>query len=716
MSSKLTVSRLRDELEKRGLDTTGLKPVLASRLDEAIAEEEAASKDGHKDGANGEKRKRSSDSPPSEEERKNTKRLKVEDVGGMTAKELKEALSQRDLSTSGKKGELVERLTDAVEAEAKASKPVVDGKVDGKVDEEEDESIKVEDLSTMNVKEIKEALSTRGLSTSGKKSDLIDRLTEALESKNGASTDKNATKDDQDAKVVVLKKGRAVLDQYIDDRIKNSYHVYEGKLYNQMEVFDAMLNQTNVGGNNNKFYVLQILEADSGKNYYVFLRWGRVGVKGQQKLFGPMGDVSAAIAEFQTKFYEKTKNHWHERHQFVAYPNKYTWIEMDYEEDSDKKPMDQDSKDEKVELKKPVAVKPSKLDWRVKEFVDLVCNVSMMQQQMMEIGYDARKMPLGKLSKSTILKGYEVLKRLAAALDDKSTSSKREIQELSSEFYTVIPHDFGFKHMSQFIIDTVQKLKKKLEMVEALGEIEVATKLLVNDTPEDEDPAYTHYKRLNCELQPLDTASEEFELIKQYVEKTHGQTHSGYKLELLNVFKLQREGESDRFQSFEKTPNRMLLWHGSRLSNWTGILSQGLRIAPPEAPVTGYMFGKGVYFADMVSKSANYCCTSPSDPVGVLLLSEVALGNMNELFHADYNANDLPIGKLSTKGVGRTVPDPKEFKTLEDGVVVPVGSPVPSNQQQASLMYNEYIVYDVSQIRMRYLLQVRFNYGSRRKY
>jgi poly [ADP-ribose] polymerase len=36
-------------------------------------------------------------------------------------------------------------------------------------------------------------------------------------------------------------------------------------------------------------------------------------------------------------------------------------------------------------------------------------------------------------------------------------------------------------------------------------------------------------------------------------------------------------------------------------------LSQGLRIAPPEAPVTGYMFGKGIYFADMVSKSANYC-------------------------------------------------------------------------------------------------------------
>ena len=56
--------------------------------------------------------------------------------------------------------------------------------------------------------------------------------------------------------------------------------------------------------------------------------------------------------------------------------------------------------------------------------------------------------------------------------------------------------------------------------------------------------------------------------------------------------------------------------------------SQGLRIAPPEAPVTGYMFGKGVYFADMVSKSANYCNITRSNNTGLLLLCDVALGNM----------------------------------------------------------------------------------------
>ena len=41
----------------------------------------------------------------------------------------------------------------------------------------------------------------------------------------------------------------------------------------------------------------------------------------------------------------------------------------------------------------------------------------------------------------------------------------------------------------------------------------------------------------------------------------------------------------------------------------------------------GYMFGKGIYFADMVSKSANYCVASKSNPVGLLLLCDVALGN-----------------------------------------------------------------------------------------
>jgi poly [ADP-ribose] polymerase 2/3/4 len=66
----------------------------------------------------------------------------------------------------------------------------------------------------------------------------------------------------------------------------------------------------------------------------------------------------------------------------------------------------------------------------------------------------------------------------------------------------------------------------------------------------------------------------------------------------------------------------MLLWHGSRVSNFGGILSQGMRIAPPEAPVSGYLFGKGIYLADMAEKSINYC-RSYGQPTALILLLEV---------------------------------------------------------------------------------------------
>lgn len=75
------------------------------------------------------------------------------------------------------------------------------------------------------------------------------------------------------------------------------------------------------------------------------------------------------------------------------------------------------------------------------------------------------------------------------------------------------------------------------------------------------------------------------------------------------------------------------------------------------------MFGKGVYFADMSSKSANYCFPQKSKP-GLLVLAEVALGNQEKLLNADYNADRLPPGKHSVMGLGAVGPDPSGNLTL----------------------------------------------------
>ena len=62
---------------------------------------------------------------------------------------------------------------------------------------------------------------------------------------------------------------------------------------------------------------------------------------------------------------------------------------------------------------------------------------------MKKLGYDDKKMPLGKLAPQIIKKGYEALNKINKELNKKN-SNRNELQELSSEFYTYIPHDIGF--------------------------------------------------------------------------------------------------------------------------------------------------------------------------------------------------------------------------------------------------------------------------------
>jgi len=325
---------------------------------------------------------------------------------------------------------------------------------------------------------------------------------------------------------------------------------------------------------------------------------------------------------------------------------------------------------------------------------------------MVEFEIDLKKMPLGKLSRKQIEKAYTVLTELTQLLQSGGTPAK--FLDASNRFYTLIPHDFGMKKPTP--LDNEEIIKQKIEMLDNLLEIEVAYNMLKGAEGDDsKDVLDVHYEKLKTDIEYLEKSEEDFKRITEYVKNTHAATHNQYDLEVLEAFKVSRHGEKTRFKPFRQLHNRKLLWHGSRVTNFAGILSQGLRIAPPEAPVTGYMFGKGVYFADMVSKSANYCCAYKNNPIGIMLLCEVALGNMHELTHSDF-ITKLPPGKHSTKGIGRTAPDPAMTVKLDDGLEIPLGPGVTTSHQATSLLYNEYIVYDVAQINIKYLLKMNFKW------
>ena len=97
-------------------------------------------------------------------------------------------------------------------------------------------------------------------------------------------------------------------------------------------IWDANLNQTNAGKNNNKFYRIQLVENAAGA-YHTWTRWGRVGEHGANAVLGG-GDFGSAMAAFEKKFKDKSGHKWADR---LNEPkaNKYTYIERNYEADSE---------------------------------------------------------------------------------------------------------------------------------------------------------------------------------------------------------------------------------------------------------------------------------------------------------------------------------------------------------------------------------------------
>ncbi|KFB53219.1 AGAP003230-PA-like protein [Anopheles sinensis] len=459
-------------------------------------------------------------------------------------------------------------------------------------------------------------------------------------------------------------------------------------------IYNCVLNKVDIQQDKNSYYKLQVLEADQGKKYWLFRSWGRIGTTiGGTKVESFKTSYDAMTA-FEDLFEEKTGHEW-ERHdsRYQKHPGMFFPIEIDYSE----KKMKRLAEESKIK---------SKLAPSVQDLVRMLFDVDAMNRVMLEFELDMEKMPLGKLSQRQLQSAMKILSEISDLIGSGGTNA--QFIDASNRFYSFIPHNFGVS--APKVLDTLEQVKEKQTMLESLLEIEFAYSLL--NSGEEENGKNTldvHYQQLKTEIEPLERKSEEFALLEQYVRNTHAATHTTYELEIEEIFRIKRKGEDRRFQPFRKLHNRKLLWHGSRLTNFVGILTHGLKIAPPEAPVTGYMFGKGIYFADMVSKSANYCCTNSADPKGLMLLCEVALGDMQEYTQAHY-VTKLPTGKHSVKGIGRTQPDPTASHKRPDGVEIPLGKGVTDEKTKSSLLYNEFIVYDVGQVNCQYLFKMNFKY------
>lgn len=458
--------------------------------------------------------------------------------------------------------------------------------------------------------------------------------------------------------------------------------IYTDFVYDDKKTpFACALNYSDIKANTNKAYVMQLATRDN-KVFFLFTKGGRVGI-GSAVSVQCFFDRDIAIKSFVKQFINKTGISWSKRFDedidtVSISKGQYQFIAMKYA-----------IPQAQIEVVKHVS---PKLDKAVDNLMDIIFNHKLYDSVAAQYKLDTAKLPLGALSMTQIDKAMKILGMIKETLVSKTDHER--LTELSSLFYTTIPTSAGTKGLT--CIDTKELLSDKYQLLEVLKDLSYVSRSVGMSH-------YDKYLSLKTEIK-LVTDSSVLRLINDYVSTNYGSTHH-VQLKVDQIFQLSKESEQKHFKKWENLHNRQLLWHGTRAENMVGILTTGLRINPAGVTTTGKMFGNGLYFANSSSKSAGYISYSNNRHKAFMFLCEIALGTTYDLVNAT-NVTSLPSGKHSVRGVGKWQPEAGTHKIMPDGLIVPIGQ-LKQSSPSNYLNYDEFIVYDTSQIRMRYLVMFK---------
>lgn len=203
--------------------------------------------------------------------------------------------------------------------------------------------------------------------------------------------------------------------------------------------------------NNNKYYIIQLLRGLDGTIYH-HTRYGRVG-NSQGNTLDPVRDLEDGIEAYRITYKKKTAKSkgYKEIEMKLGAPDKYEDVHPD---------LDNISKGKTAE-----SYPESKLDKRIQRLLAFINDRNLMEKSVTQVGYDIQKLPLGQLSDETVKDGYKSLRQIENILmkiEKKKTTLSKEmpkLKELTNQFYTSIPHNFGMSKMRNFIIDNEDMLK-----------------------------------------------------------------------------------------------------------------------------------------------------------------------------------------------------------------------------------------------------------------
>jgi poly [ADP-ribose] polymerase len=434
-------------------------------------------------------------------------------------------------------------------------------------------------------------------------------------------------------------------------------------------------NQTNTDSNNNKFYSLELQKSSTGK-WRVYSNYGRVSdteYSGVVGVFGP-GTESEARAFFEWKFKSKVR------------PSKgykeIEFIKAKVGSPGARQVAKKLNESEVPEEKKKKAAKKSgkklpdvKLHPVVERLVDQWYRDNthtITSNAAVTITSDGIETPLGILSFSQINKGRTILTDLADAIKNKD---KPEIGKLTGHYYSNIPAKLGSKISESDWIDSDQAVIHHTNVLQAMEDaLEIGGETLTGTFNQK-------FHELNADIQFLEKTDPEWKRINDKIQKTRGHNHRGTSSKVVNVLQVRLGADAGRYESCSVS-NEDELFHGSRNGNILGITCKGLLIAPPEAPVTGYLFGKGIYLADSSTKSLNYSSGfwgGARNNNCFLFIVKAKLGKQLKMYGTGYDAPQQCKRKGCDSAWG-----------------------VKGNY----LIHNEFIVYTIQQARITHIVEI----------
>lgn len=435
---------------------------------------------------------------------------------------------------------------------------------------------------------------------------------------------------------------------------------------------------TDLSGNNNKFYQMELHEA--GGQHRVYSCYGRTGKNGVREERMPSSEHEANAC-FDAIVHEKTTRK-RERYTEVKVATTARGSEVGRQMlHSD------DIKKDKIQIQGNVAVAAGpKLSPSVVRLVERLYAEAgqTVRGQLNASLQTTAENPLGTLTLGQIEAGKQVLDEVNSVLVGRPNlvgSIDRRLIELSNQFYSAIPQSIPMRPrdsvgadrwLRTYTLNNPTLLDEKRDLLDLLSDVQgMASGFETEDVSKK-------YLEIGADIEEADAADK-----KRIADLVHGtQSRNHYwKLSVKNVWRIGIKAQAPYEKTMQQVGNIQELFHGSRAANILGIAKKGLLLRPPGVYVTGSMFGSGLYFADQSTKSSQYATARYGGTRGYgdtyfMFVTDVALGSVKEYQHAQPSLTRAPQGYDSVKGVAGP-----------------------------SLVHNEFIIYNLKQHVMRYLVE-----------